>query len=337
MHPKLFERDQPTTAGVLPWDGSLVVRSSPLQRIDLTRGAATPLTEGGAEVLDVATYGDTPVALVRGTPAPRLFAKEAGKLREIPLPALAPPAKDHGPVVRLAASKGVLVLWEPGRVHRYDGRSWRSVTIVPDAGPKRGPPAASSPRHFLVFEERLYLGSDAGEWGGRLVSVDLATGQTRAEDPSLDAPERQAPVDLPVHALAVTGATLWVARGLAHLGFHDGYLHRWRGGRWELVAMCERGFGEKPDVKGGDWSLPATSFAGLAFDTEGRVLLATEALGLVRRDAGGWTRLTDGWPEHVYLSGLTAVGTTAAIATYDAGVLLIDTTTGVTRRVTLAR
>src|SRR6185312_2892483 len=135
------------------------------------RARAVPLVVPGTErVRDVATYGETPVALVKtGNGLALAFHRGASwSIEPVPEPAR---ARDD---VILAAGQDALALLHEGQLHRYRAGSWTSAPIEAmredEAFPGKGTP------HVLLRPDRLLLGFAAGEWGGALVSLELANG-----------------------------------------------------------------------------------------------------------------------------------------------------------------
>lgn len=325
MDPSLFERDQTSTVGLVSWGGGVVVHASPRRFVDVEAGVASVLTVPScAKVLGVATFAGRPVVLCE-----RIDHRVSVCERDGSATRLLPTSFDgHRPFV-IAADATTLVVWEPSHVHVADAAGgWRTVpTTVPSAPTTRG-----GPKHAQLAGGELWLGYGAGEWGGAVVAVNLATGASRLE-------LEGEPVGggLPVTGMATDAqGALWVARGLSHLGMNAGTLERRDGGAWTLVARSPGAFGPGKGLPTAGWNLAATSFDGLALDAAGEPWMVTGSLGLVRRSSvGSFEVLTPGWPSFAYVTGVALRGTVAIIATFDAGVLLFDTKTRVTRRVTL--
>jgi hypothetical protein len=131
----------------------------------------------------------------------------------------------------------------------------------------------------------------------------------------------------------------WATTGLAHLGGVMGAVSRLDVAGWKVVTKVE---GSRA-VRGEEnvrvhlgWDLPLASFDAASFDEEGRLHVLTGQLGVVRRDGERWTQLTPAWPERVYATGLVVRGALLVIATFDAGVVLWDVSTGKARRVALS-
>lgn len=333
--PGLVVRGQPWLRGVRAWDGGLIAlgdardgaggsyRLEPIDRPERTR--AVPLVVPGTKrVVDVAMEGDTAAALVvTGDGLALAFHRGASwSIEPVPEPARAPAE------VFFAAAPGAVVLLCPGRLHVLGAGGWKSVPVgpLPETGRLASPSAS---RHVLLTADRLFLGFGAGEWGGALASLDLATGVWKTY-PEFDDPVR----DLG----AGPDGTPWVAVGLSHLGGVKGTLSRLDGSRWKAVARIHgfSMFRETTTRARLAWDLPLASFDALAFDASDRLHLLSGELGVARRDGARWTRLTPAWPEHVYVSGLAVRGDLLVIATFDAGVLLWDAGTGRARRVALA-
>jgi hypothetical protein len=339
--PELVVRDQPWLRGLRSWDGVLVAvggargdgayRIEPIDRPELTR--AVPLVLPGTNrVVDVAMLGDTPAALVitGGGLALALRRDASWSFAPVYDPACVP--ED----VILAADPDMLVLLCPGQLHVLRAGGWQSVPV--GHWPVSNVLASRGRRHALLTADLLLVGFNAGEWGGALVSLDLATGAWKAY-PQIDEPV----TDL----VAGPDGRPWVAEGISHITVIKGSLIRLDASGWKAAAKVEGSW----SFVGGSrarrfdivaharlaWDLPPASFDAIAFDEEGRLHLLTGALGVVRRDGRRWTRLTPRWPEHIDVTGLTVRGTLLTIATFNAGVLLWNIATGKARRVALAQ
>src|SRR6185312_450580 len=96
------------------------------------RARAVPLVVPGTErVRDVATYGETPVALVKTGNGLALAFHRGSSWSIEPVPE---PARATDDVI-LAAGEGALALLHEGQLHLYRAGSWKSTTIdaIPDA------------------------------------------------------------------------------------------------------------------------------------------------------------------------------------------------------------
>ncbi|NUO53920.1 MAG: hypothetical protein HOV80_34175 [Polyangiaceae bacterium] len=317
----LLVRDQPPSEGLERWDGSIVVRVAPPRRLDLAARTSRPVTiEGAAAVLDLATYKKQPVALVKTGDERWLAIKEGGSFKRVELPAAFRSAKSKNPPgdPRIAADDNEIVLQHGTMLQRYDGNAWSAVSItgIKDSPSTMGVFASS----LLLHRGALWLAFDRGEWGGALYSVDLASGKARKEDGP----------DLPVRDIEVDGqGALWVVRGLAHLGLREGDLRVLSNGAWKLVASSE------DDTKAPASKIAETAFDAVAFDAEGKPIMLTGNKGLLRQQGSAWVPLLRDWPEFVYVQDLEIEGDKIVIATYDAGILLVDLPTSNATRITL--
>lgn len=334
--PDLIVRNQPWLRGIRAWDGAIVAlgdarggegglyRVEPLDRPE--RARAVPLAIPGAKsVVDIAMMGDTAVALVStaGGLALAFHRGASWSIDAMPEPSRAPEE------VILAAAPGALALLGPDRLHVLRAGSWTSVPVGPMPLPPELAPARAS-RHALLTADRLLIGLGAGEWGGALLSLDLAKGTWKTH-PQIDAPIQDLAAD-------PADGKPWVAAGLSHMGAVKGSLSRLDAPGWTTIAKIDGfHFIGKPSIHARlGWELPLASFEALAFDEQRRLHLLTAQLGVVRRDGARWKQLTPGWPEHVYVSGLAVRGSLLLIATFDAGVLIWDVETGKARRIALA-
>jgi hypothetical protein len=304
----LLVRDQPRTGGIALWGDVVVVRSWPPRALDLATGTTRDIgLPGAGDILGLATAGGVRFAL-RGAVGGKLAlyerAGEAWAERALP-PELTYDGKT--PLV-LEGDGDRLVLWTPVRLFLRAGGTWKASAV--EAPP---PELRGFATHHIVVGHRLYLGTNKGEWGGVLASLDLASGRWRAEGTETD----------PVTGLAVDPAgRLWVSRGQSHLGIDAGTLHVLEGDVWRRTTFSVGKLRDDEPLSPGDWNLGDTSFDGVGFGPDGRVYLLTGRLGLVTRDArgGGW-RPALGFSAFAYTTGLVIAGTTAVISTFDAGVI----------------
>lgn len=322
-----FKRDQRPLSGLTAWRGGAAVRSTPFMAIDAAHGTASPIVIAGcADILDVGSDGARDVAVcvdVRG--GVRVFDRDARGLSMHPLDGVTGATAKKTPL-RVATAGATIVVWEPTRLHVKRGTEpFHAVALKPLPDAPRGIPI-----HVRAIGDRLYLGSSSGEWGGALVSIDLASGEQRIEPGDTMTTQ-------PVMGLATDrDGKLWVARGLSHLGANQGSLHALDGAAFRLVAGSPGGWGG-PKLPVAEWNLPQTAFAGVAFDARGTLYLATEGLGLVRHEAGGgFTRLMPDWPkESLYVNGLVIHDDVALIGTFDAGIIAFDLTRGTVTRIAI--
>ncbi len=324
----MFRRGQAVSTGLLPTGKRVVVRTAQPNLLDVGSGRVDPIKlPAGAEPSAIAATGDRLVALTRGKSAkPVLFEHRAGTWHALSTPADLSIVEKQ-PVV-VAVNDAAIVILNGKRLHRFSKAGWTSVDV-----PQRPSKRPGWPKHAVLHAGRLYVGTDSGEWGGELLSLDLAKHTWRPEPPTGTTTE----LDLPIRDLTLDRkGRLWVVRGLSHLGLYEGMLHRLGANGFELIASSKKAVGKRPAARGGDWNLDGTAFDAIAFDAQNRPLVLTGSLGVVRRAAGGgWTRLTPSWPDFVYVQGLAVVGETAVIGTYDAGVVLFELGAGAARTVTL--
>jgi hypothetical protein len=303
----LFVRDQPMLSGLSMWGDVIVARGAVLQTIDLGSASATRLAiEGASSVIDVAET-DVRIALVRTERGISLLEDRDGwSALEAP-----PELSTIDAFARIAADRRHLAVLAGDALHvRRDGR-WSHYPH--DEETMR---MGAVPSQLVIAGDRLYAGYDRGEWGGRLLAFDLGTGRVQEI-----ATQREGELALPVRGLGVArDGRLWIARGLAHLGLRRGRLGFLHTEEFTLVSSADEEDGARTA-----WSLEPQAFDAMALDAADRVYVATGSLGVVRRDAEHWTRLTPGWPsEHVYVSGLLVYGETLVIGLNDAGILLVD-------------
>ncbi len=323
-----FRRGQAVSAGLLQSKQSVVVRTATPALLDVGKGSVTPIAlPGGAEPRALAAAGGHLLVLAKTSSGkPGLFEHRAGTWKSVPPPPST--AIDDKQPSLLAAQGEAIVILAGERLHRGEAGKWTTAAL-----PTRKRSKPGWPKHAVLHQKRLYLGSDSGEWGGELVSLDIDKPSWRDEPPT----GVPAGLDLPVRDLAVDRkGTLWVVRGFSHLGLREGMLHRLGSKGFELVASSKGAIGKNPAERGGDWNLDGTAFDAIAFDDQNRPHVLAGSLGIARRnDIGGWSRVTPSWPGFVYVQGFAIVGSTAVIGTYDAGLVLLEMNTGTVRAVSV--
>jgi hypothetical protein len=316
------------SAGLLQSKQTVVVRTARPALLDVGKGSATLIElPEGAEPRALAAGGDHLLVLAKTTSGKAaLFEHRDGAWRSV-LPPPSSAIDDKQPSV-LAARDGIIVILTGTRLHRSKSGKWTTASV-----PARKGKTPGWFKHAVLHQKRLYLGSDSGEWGGELVSLDVEKPSWR-EEPPMGVPPG---IDLPVRDLEVDRkGTLWVVRGLSHLGLSEGMLHRLGSKGFELVASSKGATGKHPVARGGDWNLDGTAFDAIAFDEHDRPHLLTGSLGVARHnDIGGWSRVTPSWPRFVYVQGLSIVGSTLVLGTYDAGLVLLELNSGAVRTVSL--
>ncbi|MFO0677641.1 MAG: hypothetical protein U0169_13990 [Polyangiaceae bacterium] len=342
LDPALVSRDQGRIEGLQAWNGGVYVHSRPPRFLDGTLDEARPASDlfdslgppfAASTVLGVATRASGPVALLRTKDSGlAVLAKESAGWARLPLPGTVAASRDVP--FWIAAEGTSVVLVEPTAIHESEGGAFVSRPIGPSPEPwvlgKR------APRHVRAWKGRVFFGYARGEWGGALHSLDRTTLTWR--DETIDPEDDGASRTIPVTGLDVDDrGRLWVTRGLAHLGIHDGDLSVRERDTWTTLArspgMSGRGrTGDGPSRALG-WSLPASSFDGLATDGEG-CLVASGNVGLVRRAGDGTWRTILPW-NFLYADGVVVVAGKIVVGTFDAGLVVVDERAGTVRRVTL--
>lgn len=324
MNPKLLSRDQGRLGGLVRWGGQLVARSSPPRLLNLADATSAPITVPGLEVVQ-SVAGDTvrfAGGLTKG--AFTVLRDRGAKWEALPLPQKMLGAPGERGLSIFASGQSVAVVWfaydkstKPPRyangLEWWNGKSWVSAAL-------KGKDNQGLPKHVLVSDARLLVGYSRGEWGGSLWSV-APTGEVTAVG-SKDG--------LPVQGLVRVEGGVLVGTGLAHLGglnAHVGLLSP--DGTWTTMTRVNA-YEPKESVA---WDLAPDSLEGLDVDAQGRPLFFTGANGVVRLEQGRLTRLTPGWPEHIYGEGLLLEGELAVIGTFDGGVLVWKLGTPEVRRI----
>jgi hypothetical protein len=332
-HSDLFSRDQPPCFGVVPWAGSILVRTSPPCLLDSQSGTTTVLElPEGDHLLAVAQQGAAPLALCR-TRDHRLLLLEKDehgwKDRRMP----ASKFDDEEPAVALAADPTLVVALTSTNLHRFEDGEWATIAAR-RIGHEREGILEPLPRRSFLQGRRLFLGYDDGEWGGDLTALDVDTGRMLEVESGMEGDR-----DEPVRCLrSDRHGNLWCVRGLAHGPGLCGALFRLDGARWTLIASSDNAGEDDPDERGGDWDQATTEFNAVAFDEQDSAYLLTGTLGLLKRcSGGGWSRLTPDWPNFQGADGLIVQGGLAVMGIGDSGVLILRLDDGSLRRATLPR
>lgn len=320
----LLVRDQPTCHGLQRWNGALVVRTLSPRALDLGAGTSAPLLVGDAErVLALATWKGVPIALSVKSDERYLAVKEGASFKRVEVPAAVRSEPTTSKLVAsplLAADDKLIALVVADKLHLFDGTKWSELTITGvDKSPATLGLLASE---VALHDGSLYLAFDRGEWGGALYAVELKTGKA-AKQPGPELPVRELTVD--------AGGDLWAVRGLAHLSLLEGDLRLLHHGKWRTLASTEPG---GPSV---GWDvLEQISLDAVAFEPTGRPVLLSGKRGVLRKGPGkSWVPAILDWSDFVYVDDLELEGTRAVISTYDAGVLVVDLSSGQRQRITL--
>jgi len=329
----LFSRDQPSCFGLVPWAGTLLVRTDPPCLLDPDIGT-TRLLELPEDdhLLAVAEQGAAPLALC-STADHRLLLleKEEQGWKDRRMPAST--FDDEAPAVALAADPTLVVVLTSRCLQRFEGGEWTTIAAR-RIGHERDGIFEPMPRRSFLQGRRLFLGYDDGEWGGDLTALDVDTGRMLEVQAGMDGREED-----PVRCLqSDRHGSLWCVRGFAHGPGLSGALYRLDGARWTLIASSDNYPLDESDGRGGDWDQAATEFDAVAFDEEDSAYLLTGTLGLLKRcSSGGWSRLTPGWPNFVYVHDLVVQKGCAVIDAGDSGILLLRLDDGSLRRATWPR
>ncbi|MFO0670597.1 MAG: hypothetical protein U0235_13360 [Polyangiaceae bacterium] len=172
-----FQRDQRPLSGLVPWRGGPRRGAFPFMSVDVARGAAFPHLPGlRGDLRHRVGRKRSRCVRRRARRRARLRSRRAGHADGM-IDGAQRRRREEGRCLRAAADGATLVVWEPTRLHvKIGAEPFRTVALktLPDA--PRGFPV-----HVRAASGRLYLGSSAGEWGGALVSIDLASGASCIE------------------------------------------------------------------------------------------------------------------------------------------------------------
>lgn len=279
----LEEKDFPLSAErSLSWNGTWVIETEAgFQVLDLRAASMHPLQLPGLDSLFALADapGDSAWALGKAGGRLKLMRGRGTSFEEQPLPeGLSAPDNCLG--WGLVAEGHTLVLADRyrGEFRVLQGGAWRTPPFA----------APNFPEWSLLFARlllrgsTLYVGFNAGEWGGGLYSLSLESGELKSL-----CPEEEQPI---TGLASAPDDRIWVAAGSFPLPFRGAHLWRLDEKGCTLVTDSERvNPGESP------WNLEATSFDGLALDSHGEPHLLALKTGVVRRQGQGWAPETLDW------------------------------------------
>jgi hypothetical protein len=186
-------------------------------------------------------------------------------------------------------------------------------------------------QHSLLVGTNLFVGSDAGEFGGELNRIDIRTGESDKVFLDTEPRLKLFGQGLPIKSLVMRpDGKIWILEGLGHLTLREGRLHQLSDGICSLFcSSC--------DSQLVNWKLPPAIFKSLAFDSQGRPIVLTADFGLVRYENGAWTRLNPDWPGLLPVNKLLmSSDDEALIGAYRAGVVVLNLRSGRARRVIIS-
>jgi hypothetical protein len=124
---------------------------------------------------------------------------------------------------------GLVVVTRPTKPANYNGRHYDlPYLVIHDlATGKTFEPGELATSFLLDGAGRLWLGVDKGEWGGRIIRVDLAKGiiATIKPPPSRE-PDRQAFWEGIYGFIELRDGQVWAFGGTSHMGVNHGYVTR---------------------------------------------------------------------------------------------------------------
>jgi hypothetical protein len=314
------------------WNGTWVVKiQEGFQVLDVGAASMRPLQLPGLDALIAlaGAPGGPAWALGRVGKRLKLLRGLGASFEEQPLPEnLSLSHEERGWGWALLAEGDTLIVVDPDReeFHVLQGGAWRKLPFtVPGHDGQRYPHWSLHFARLLLRGSVIYVGFDAGEWGGGLFTLSLESGAQKDACP-------EAAVYLPIVGLApAPDGRLWFAEGLSHMGAQEGRLWRLDADGCTLVTHTrEKDQGEAP------WNLTPTSFEGLALDSRGEPHVLGWDAGVVRRQGQGWTVETPDWWARTndftlatsrfispfWPTSLALEGETALIGTNQAGLLL---------------
>lgn len=217
----------------------------------------------------------------------------------------------------VAADRDDVELFTDDVGYKRVGDAWKKVDFANRIG------IHMPGQKYLMKNGKIFCTRDDGEWGGALIEVDCSNGARKTNDTAEPTTGIKSGPD----------GALWLVGGFdgngisqsAGLFRYDGKITRIaevHGVRdYRVPWFC---FQRIPSDRK-NWSFGATTFGGIAFDTDGSLLVATTDYGLMRYAQGEWKRLTPNWREGVPVCDLEVTGSRVAVMPVAShGVILVD-------------
>lgn len=269
------------------WDGRNVIVTEAYESLRrawirelyvVSEDALVPLVVAGRRPLAVSENATTSFALCAEGPRLLLLAKPkeaAAEWRQEDVGLLDETEK----VAHLeAGGDGVFVFTGPTvRIRRANGR-WERRTIRSLVG-KDWPDV---PRATLMTDAFLFVGYDAGEFGGGAYAVPLREGGPKG------AARKITNYNVAAFARGSRGE-VWIAGGLSHMGIAHGWLKSWRDGLTTTLIDQSAMEGVAREVRGQPmWRLGRPSeISGIAVGPDHRLLVMAARIGVLELGPNG--------------------------------------------------
>ena len=330
-------RDQPRIKRIFEWDQRTVVQTDDtFYRIDIENGTAVPIfCPGERSLIGVSCQpGGKIYALCKDERGFFLFARGNRGWDHLELPKTLGISDGN---VRLLSNRDHLILLDAGNIHKFADGKWKQIPYQQHKQTKsRSLLTLTREDHAILFEDRVFVGHNWGEWGGGLVSLDLNTGKWQEHFSGT-----------PVTGFAIrSSGELWVSQGLGHMGGVRGAIRVYDGKSWSVFSENKgfMGFDSRKlvfkDVETKNWPFDPAVFDSLSFDSDGNLLALSGSLGILRYREGkwnNWIRISPDQMKHIYVSSFFLPNNdTIIIGLYDGGIVVLNLNTGKYNRVTMA-
>lgn len=330
-------RDQPRIKQIFDWDGRIVVEAGgAFYRVDVDRQKAVPIfCPGDRSLMSLSgRAGGKNYALCRGDGGFALFAGNDRGWDNVELPET---LGSSGNKVFLLSNADRLVFVDDTHIYSFSDGRWKRMPYKQEKrSGERSLLNIDEEDHIILFNDKIFIGHQWGEWGGGLVSLGIDTGTWERHFSGT-----------PVTGLAVNSkGELWASQGLEHLGGVRGMIVAYNGNSWRTVSKN----GGTVDynahelafigVSAENWPFDPAGFYALAFDKDDNLLVLSGSLGILKYKDKRWRRwiaTSSDARKSVYVSSLYVMKKdTMLVGLYDGGIAVLDIRRGKYDRITMA-
>jgi hypothetical protein len=186
---------------------------------------------------------------------------------------------------------GLVVVTRPTKPANFNGRRYDlPYLVIHDlATGKTFEPGELATSFLLDGAGRLWLGVDKGEWGGRIIRVDLAKGIIATiKPPPSHEPDREAFWEGIYGFIELRDGQVWAFGGTSHMGLNQGYVTRIDGTEPRPLVAFEptREVEKKPDPD--QPSLPITH---VAEEKDGLLVFSYSDVFRVAKSLKNWKKV----------------------------------------------